>query len=66
VITPADEPLPPPPGGPARADPSGLSVRSGLSLRQAEELLDWLENHDCRDWVFEWDSERGATVRWRF
>jgi hypothetical protein len=37
---------------------------SALSLRQAEELLDWLESNGYATREVSVDLERGVTVRW--
>lgn len=39
-------------------------VREGLSLRQAEELLDWLDQHGATQHEVAVDAT-GTTVRWR-
>ena len=53
--------------GPPRCEPDaeGWYVRAGLSLPQAEELLDWLEanGHAQREVLL--DAGGLVTVRWR-
>jgi hypothetical protein len=45
-------------------DEQGWHVRAGLTFREAEELLDWLDQVGCPSREVQID-EAGATVRWR-
>jgi hypothetical protein len=56
---------------PARTDPSAGETEQGptheaenLSLAEATDLLDWLENHQIRPSRVEMDSSGRVTVCW--
>jgi hypothetical protein len=56
---------------PATADPSdgegqpaSVQEAASLSLSEATDLLDWLENHEIRPSNVEMDSAGRVTVRW--
>ncbi|HKB00919.1 MAG TPA: hypothetical protein VKD90_01810 [Gemmataceae bacterium] len=56
---------------PATVDPASGESRGGsvqeapnLSLAEATDLLDWLENHQIRPSDVEMDSSGRLTVRW--
>jgi hypothetical protein len=61
----ADDP-PAPASGPGSSTPEGAAwqERTGLTLRQAEELLDWLEANGVtrREVAL---TEEGCVVRWQ-
>jgi hypothetical protein len=43
----------------------GWTSWSGLGMRQAEELLDWLAQHPDRQWQLSLGPRQKVTVRWR-
>jgi hypothetical protein len=47
----------------AYVDEQGWQVREGLTLREAEELLDWLDQVGCPSREVQ-VGEAGVTVRW--
>jgi hypothetical protein len=51
-------------GDRCRTEADGWQVCSGLSLSEAEQLLDWLEANGVRERETSFGAE-GATVRWR-
>jgi hypothetical protein len=52
-------------GPPVATDAEGWSVASGLTQREAEELLDWLEANGYARREVSFDPGPGVTVRWR-
>ena len=45
-------------------DSSALQEADNLSLREAADLLDWLEGHQIRPLKVEMTAEGRVTVRW--
>jgi hypothetical protein len=43
----------------------GWSSVAGLTQRQAEDLLDWLEAHGVKERLADYVPGSGVTVRWR-
>ncbi|MBO0696937.1 MAG: hypothetical protein J2P46_00955 [Zavarzinella sp.] len=49
---------------PGAAHSPSIYEAAGLSLGEATELLDWLENHQIKASQVEMDSAGRVTVRW--
>jgi len=49
----------------AEPDADGWLRVRGLALVEAQQLLDWLENHDVVDRELSFDPATGFIVRWR-
>jgi hypothetical protein len=47
-----------------QTNPAPVQEAAGLSLTEATELLDWLENHRIRPTDLQMDSEGRMTIRW--
>jgi hypothetical protein len=50
---------------PIATDAEGWARASGLTQREAEELLDWLEANGFSQREVTYPPEGGVTVRWR-
>jgi hypothetical protein len=49
---------------PVTSDAEGWATASGLTQREAEELLDWLEANGFSQREVVYSPEAGLTVRW--
>lgn len=47
------------------ADAEGWQCCPGLSLAEAEQVLDWLEANGVQERELRFEEEQGCTVRWR-
>jgi hypothetical protein len=46
-------------------EPDGWLRVAGLTLTEAEQVLDWLDNQNCLQHELTFHATEGCTVRWR-